>query len=1007
MQPRLRCSIGLLLAALWVTPLLAQEQTGSVLGHVTDAVGQKPVQGAAVSVGDRTAVTRADGSYLINGVPAGTDTLRVRMIGYEPYSQEITLSGGQSLIVDITLNARAVNLAEMVVIGYGEQAAGNITGAVTNVTPEEFNTGRIITPTELIQSKVAGVQVVESNEPGGGTSIRIRGATSIGASNEPLFVIDGVPLGGGAGTGSGITAGRDALNFINAEDIASITVLRDASAAAIYGTNAANGVVIITTKRGGQGKPAFEYSGTVSSSSITRRPSMMNATQFRAAVQQYDADHGTTYTNQLLAANTDWFDEVDRNGFGQEHTLAFSGAGSAMDYRFSLNYLNQKGIIDDTKAERIVLGANYNQRMFNDRFNLRVNLRGSHQDDDFTPGGVLSNAAQMGPTQPIHDSTSVTGFYDWPGNNLTSADNPVAIVKLAKDQASTYRAVGGIQGEYQLPFLNGLAANLNIGFDGTKAERVFFDPSVLHAQQKTGTDGRYARNTSTETNAVVDAFLHYAVPREVGPGLLDVTGGYSYAKSHGEFPTVTATGLATDLLGTDGIPTAAFISTTQDVQNSKLISFFGRLNYNIRDRYLAAFSVRRDGSSRFGPGHQWGTFPSIALAWRLSDESFLKGVSALSDLKLRATWAKTGNQSFGNYLWSTSFRGGDGQVQYSFGDTAFSTIRPNLVDPNIKWEETRTYNIGLDFGFKNQRFTGTIDWYDKRTSDLLFAVEASQPALGDLVLTNIGTMRNQGIEIGLNAKILQGGSNGLSWSTDFTFASNRNRLLSINPNVTEQPLILTGNIAGGVGSRVQAFMVGAPINTFFVLHHRRDSNGRPIYSDTNGDGQITDLDLYADLNGDGQITQDDRRSFHDPAPKFILGHSSYLSYRKFDLSFTLRAHLGNYVYNNVASNLGTFSEIGRGSPYNLHTSVLKTNFATPQYLSDYYVERASFLRLDNLTLGYSFDLAGRPARVFGTLQNVFTITGYDGVDPTAGVGGIDNNIYPRSRTLTSGLSLRF
>jgi TonB-dependent starch-binding outer membrane protein SusC len=1008
MRRRLRFSIGVFLVALWVSPAFAQEPTGSVLGHVTDRLTQGPIQGVSISIGSRTAVTRADGSYLINGVPAGSDSLRARMIGYDPQSQLIEVVSGQTLIVDLTLNAHAVNLSEMVVVGYGEQAAGNITGAVTNVKPEEFNTGRIITPTELIQSKVAGVQVVESNEPGGSTTIRIRGPSSTGASNDPLIVVDGVPLGGGASTGSGVTAGRDPLNFINAEDIASITVLRDASAAAIYGTNAANGVVIITTKRGGQGRPAFEYTGTLSSSSVTRLPSMLNAAQFRAAVQQYDADHGTTYTSQLLNANTNWFDQVDRTGFGQEHTFAFSGAGGSMDYRFSLNYLNQKGIIDDTKAERVTLGANYNQRLLDDRFNLKVNLRASRAGDKFTPGGVLSNAAQMGPTQPVKDPTTQTGFYDWPGNQLTSADNPVAIVKLASDKATTDRVVGGVQSEYRLPWLEGLAANLNVGFDGSSAERTFFDPSTLHAQSKTGTNGRYARNSISEVNTVVDAYLHYAVPRTVGPGLLDVTGGYSFAKSHGEFPTITATGLSTDLLGSDGIPAADFVSSTQNVQDSKLISFFGRVNYNVNDRYLAALSVRRDGSSRFGPSNQWGTFPSVALAWRLSDESFLKGFSALSDLKLRATWARTGNQSFGNYLWATSYQVGDAQVQYSFGDTLFTTIRPNGVDPNIKWEATRTYNLGLDFGFKDQRFSGAIDWYDKRTSDLIFAVPPpAGSALSDLVLTNIGTMRNQGIEMSLSARVLQGGSKGLNWNADFTFASNRNRLLSINPNTSAATQILTGGIAGGVGSRIQVLMAGEPVNSFFVYQHKRDANGKPIYADVNGDGSITDIDLYVDRNGDGQITQDDRRAFHDPAPKFILGHSSYLSYGKFDLGFTVRAYLGNYVYNNVASNLGTLSELGRGSPYNLHSSVLKTGFATPQYLSDYYVEKASFLRMDNLTLGYTFSIAGKPARAFGTLQNVFTITGYDGVDPTAGSNGIDNNIYPRSRTFTSGLSLRF
>ncbi len=653
---RLRFSLGVmgvLLAAFWIAPLLAQEPTGTVRGRITDDQSQRPLVGATVLVGSRSAVTRDDGRYQIGGIPAGTSELRVRMIGYSPMTAPVTLAAGETIDLDLALTAQAVNLAEIVSIGYGEQQAGNITGAVTNVTPDEFNTGRIITPTELIQNKVAGVQVIESNEPGGGTSIRIRGPSSTTASSDPLFVVDGVPLAGGNGSGTGITAGRDPLNFLNSEDIASITVLRDASAAAIYGTNAANGVVIITTKRGGRG-PQFEYTGTVSSSSVTRVPSMLNAAQFRTAVAQYDAANGTTYTSQLLNSNTNWFDQVDRTGYGQEHSMAFSGAGGNMDYRFSLNYLNQKGIIDGTKAERITLGANYNQRLLNDRLNLRVNIRGSRADDRFTPGGVLSNAAQMGPTQPILDPTTETGFYDWPGNNLTSPDNPVAILRLASDEATTYRSIGSVQAEYRLPWIEGLAANFNLGYDATKAERTFFDPSTLHAQSKTGTNGRYLRNTPSETNSVLDGYLNYAVPRTLGPGLLDLTGGYSYSRSHGEFPSILATGLSTDLLGPNGIPAADFVTSTQNVQESKLISFFGRVNYNINDRYLAALSLRRDGSSRFGPGKQWGTFPSVAVAWRLSEESFLKGVSALSDLKLRASWARTGNQAFGNYLWASS-----------------------------------------------------------------------------------------------------------------------------------------------------------------------------------------------------------------------------------------------------------------------------------------------------------------------------------------------------------------
>ena len=991
-------SMGVLLAAVWVVPLGAQEPTGTILGHVTDSASQRPIPGVTVTVGSRTAQTRPDGSYLISGIPAGTDTVRARMIGYTPLLQAFTLAAGQTLVVDLTMSAQAINLAEMVVVGYGEQQAGNITGAVTNVTPQQFNTGRIVSPTELIQSKAAGVQVVENNEPGGGTTIRIRGNTSINASSEPLFVIDGMPVGG-AGAGGGLSGGRDPLNFLNSDDIASITVLRDASAAAIYGANAANGVVLITTKRGqaSQG-PKFEYSGTVSASSVTRLPSMLNASQFRAAVQQY----APTNSGQLLNANTDWFDQVDRTAYGHEQNFAVSGAGSSMDYRFSANYLDQNGIIDGTNTKRLTLGVSYNQRLFSDRLGFRVNLRGSRAADEFTPGGVLSNAAQMGPTQPIYDPTTPTGFYDWAGG-LQSADNPVAILKLASDKSTTLRSIGNVQTNYRLPFLEGLSANLNLGFDITKVDRKTFTPSALHSQVKSGADGSLFTTDPTDQNTVLEGYLSYAVPRSVGPGILDVTGGYSYSKSHAEFPTFQASGLTTDVLGPNGVPGARSYQNTLNIQESKLISFFGRVNYNINDRYLANISVRQDGSSRFGSGNQWGTFPSFAGAWRISQESFLRNVPWLSDLKLRGSWAKTGNQSFGNYLQFSTFLVGDGLSQYQFADSFFNTVRPSAVDPNIKWEGTRSLDIGLDFGFKNQRFTGAIDWYNKRTDDLIFTVPVAAGTVpGDFVTTNIGAMRNRGIEFSLSARVLQGGSTGrgLTWTADLTASHNTNVLLAINPFSGTGQQILTGGIAGGVGTTIQVLTPNQPVNSFFVWQSKRSANGRPIYSNN-----LTDM--YVDQNSDGVINGLDLRPFHDPAPKWILGHSSYLTYGKFDGGFTLRAYMGNYVYNNVASNLGTYSEVTRGSPYNLHSSVLKTGFVTPQYFSDYYVERASFLRMDNLTLGYSFNLRGQSARVFGSVQNVFTITGYSGVDPTAGFNGIDNNIYPRSRTFSGGLTLRF
>ena len=979
-------------------PLGAQQADGTVRGHVTDQATQQPISGATVTIGKRGALTQADGRYSIT-LPAGTYTLHARTIGYAPFERSVTVVAGQTADVDVALTAQAISLSAIIVTGYGSQRAGDVTGAVTQVTASQFNPGRIVSPEQLIQGKVAGVQVVGSNEPGGGISIRIRGATSVNASSDPLYVVDGMPLGTGAGPG--ISAGRDALNFLNPNDIQSITVLKGASAAAIYGANAANGVILIQTKTGSRG-PQLEYSTSVSTSTIDRVPQMLNADQFRSAVQQYSPQS----VSQLGSANTDWFGLVERNGVGQEHNLSVSGAGSSMNYRMSLGYLNQAGVIDGTNTQRTSLGLNYDQRLFNDRLDVRTNLMGSQAVDQFTPGGVLSNAAQMGPTQPVRDPSNVTGYYEWPNNTLQSADNPVAILALGADKGTTYRSLGNVQAEYHMPFMDALKAHVNLGYDVTEAQRQSFSPSDMHSQLKAGTGGTLYRSNPFMANTVLESYLNYNAPVNVLPGTIDLTGGYSYTQSHAEYPSFQETGLSTNLLGTNGIPAAQVVQNQQDIEDSRLISFFGRANYNIDDRYLLAASIRRDGSSRFGPSNAWGVFPSVALAWRISQESFMKRFTSLSDLKLRWSWGKTGNQAFANYQQYANFLVGNAQAQAQFGNQYITTIRPSAVDPNIKWESTGSYDMGLDYGFFNQRINGAIDWYSKNTSDLIFTVPvAAGTNLSNYLTTNIGSMKNTGVEFSVSADVLQGGTNGLSWTADFTASHNTNKLTSINPVLTgaaaSQQQILTGGVAGGVGTLIQVLEPGQPINSFFVYKQNYDANGKPIEGS------------YANLNGDTTssggplINGSDRRAYHNPAPDWILGHTSSLTYGHFDLSFTVRAYLGNYVYNNVASNLGDYQELTRASPYNLQASVLTTGFKTPQYLSDYYVQNASFLRMDNATIGYRFKYQARPLRVFATLQNAFTVSPYSGVDPSAGLNGIDNNIYPRSRTFSGGFNIVF
>ena len=674
---------AVLLAVTFTQPALAQE--ASIRGRVTDSMTLTPLAGVQVSFGSKATLTLADGRYVLSGVTPGADTLRVRMLGYAPVMRALSLSAGQALTLDFSMSAQAVSLSELVVTGYGIQSAGNITGAVTQVSTEEFNKGRIISPAQLIATKVPGVQVVDNNEPGGGLTLRIRGATSVNASSDPLYVIDGLPVGGGAGGGLA-TAGKDPLNFLNPEDIQSITVLRDASAAAIYGANAANGVVLITTKSrtGVQGQfgTHIEYSGNFSSSSVDRLPTMLNAEQFRAAVEQYAPQN----VAQLSNANTNWFDQTTGTAVGQEHNFSLTSTQEKSFFRLSLGYLNQDGVVNGTTAERLSLTANYQQLLFKDRLNLRANLKGAQTSDQFTPGGVLSNSAQFGPTQPVLDENSPTGYFEWPGNTLQSPDNPAAILGYATDKATTYRSLGNVRAEYQMPFLQALTANVNMGYDVTKVDRATFTPSILHGQTKSGTNGTDYRTNPSETATTLETYLNYAARAGFIPGNLDMSAGYSYSHSNAEYPFYQGTGLATDVLEGNGVTSAQVQQNGMDVQEAKLISFFGRLNYNINDKYLLSFSLRRDGSSRFGTDNAWGTFPSMSVGWRLSEEGLFSGIDWLSDLKLRGSWAKTGNQAFANYQQYSTYRFGNDQSAVQFGDTWIPTIRPSAVDPNIKWE---------------------------------------------------------------------------------------------------------------------------------------------------------------------------------------------------------------------------------------------------------------------------------------------------------------------------------
>lgn len=989
-----RALLASVIAALFAGgPLLAQNGTGRVAGVVTTADGALPVTGATVTIEGTSlgAITGDNGTYTINAVPVGVRRVQVRLLGFGAQTDTVTVFAGATTTANFALQRQAVSLEGMVVVGYGTQEAEKVTGAVATVTPEQFNTGRVVSAEELIQGKVPGVQVVTSGEPGGGVTVRVRGGTSINASNEPLYVVDGVPLP----VGGGLSSGRNALNFLNPDDIESITVLKDASATAIYGSRGANGVVLVETKGGAASGPRLEYTGSVSQSQNAGEAEFLTAEQFRAAVGQYASNR----VANLGTANTDWRDAVLRNATGQEHNVAFSGMGENMNYRLSLGYLDQAGVVLGSATERASVGLNYSHSLFNNRLNISSSLRGARTEDQYTPGGGLGAATIWDPTQPIYTDS---GYFE--SSFELSPTNPVAELDLGVVEGTTYRTIGNLEGRYEFPFLSALTATTRVGFDVANSERRTFLPTILEGQRRSPMPGYLNRSNPRESTSLLDMFLTYDSPIQAYQSELQATAGYSFESSRGDYPFFEARGLSTDLLGPNGVPAAEENRSTLSVREGKLASFFGRVNYTLQDKYTLMLSVRRDGSSRFGPDNQWGTFPAAAVAWRIGDEPFLADMGPLSELKLRASWGVNGNQAVGDYLWLADYRYGDPASRVQFGNEFVTTIRPSAVDPNIKWEETTSWNIGADYGFWGNRVSGAVEYYNKRTDDLLFRVPvAAGTFVSNYVTTNIGSVRNTGVELTLNADVLEPVRRGLTWNATFNAAKNNNELLSINPFGGGGEQILVGGISGGVGSNIQVLQPGYPVNSFFVYEHKRDASGKPIYS-------ANDLDMYVDADSNGVINQNDRRAFKSPAPDWIFGHTSRFGYGNADLSFTLRAQLGNHVYNNVASSQGYYNRLTEAAgPVNLHASVLDNGFERAQFFSDVYVEDASFLRMDNITLGYTLPstLGFQRMRIFGTVQNAFTMTDYSGVDPIAGLNGIDNYLYPRSRTFSAGVNVGF
>lgn len=978
----------------------ANAQSIEVSGTVTDASDGAGLPGVNIILKGSPSVgtsTNSEGFYSLT-VPSGQDTLIASFIGY--ITQEVPINGRTT--VNISLSPDVQQLEDVVVIGYGTQQKKDVTGVVESVDSDDFNTGVTTSPDQLIAGKVAGVSITSnSGEPGGQNTIRIRGGTSINASNEPLFVIDGVPIDNSA------NSSRNPLNFLNPEDIQNVTVLKDASATAIYGSRGANGVIVISTKGGIQGQTEqFSYRGTAIVSRPIENTEVLNAEEFRQVV----SERAPGRVNLLGNADTNWQDLIQRTANGQTHTLSMSGGAEDIAYRASVGFMDQEGILETSETDRLSASINYNQTLLEDRLSINANVKGSRTKDRFAPGGLVGNAVSFAPTQPVLDPGSEwAGFWEW--DNDLGTKNPVAEYELIQSFGDTYRSVGNINFDYTIPIIEGLSTELNLGYDVTSGENRFFAPNNLRSQFST--NGEIRRNNFNKVNTLLDAYVNYIKDLGSIKSSIEFLGGYSYQEFNEEFPSFTAQDLSSNVLGFNSTAPAQETFTSVFAVENRLISFFGRANYSYDNKYLLTATVRRDGSSRFGPENRWGTFPSAALGWRISEEPFFENLlPVVSDLKLRIGAGITGNQEIGDFQFLSTFTFSDNQAQVQFGDDFITTLRPSGVDPTLKWEETKSFNVGLDYELLEGRFNGSLEYYYKKTEDLLFTV--SVPAGSNLtnrVLTNIGSLENEGVEFVINGAVVS--SNELSWNLGFNIAANRNEILKLtNFNAPDFEGFLTGDISGGVGNQIQILRVGESANAFFVFKHKKDGNGQPLVDgvDHNGDGNINLADIYEDTNSDGIVNDRDKQPTGSPAPDVTAGLTSQLYYKNFDLAFTLRTSIGNEVYNNVASNFGNFSRvISDIVPANMHSSVLDNNFVEPQLFSDVYVEDGSYLRMDNITLGYTFNgLLNQinNLRVFATGQNLFVLTGYSGLEPEVG-RGIDDNIFPRSRTFIFGLNVDF
>lgn len=972
-----------------------------VKGIVKDTTGE-PIIGANVIVKGTTngTITDFDGNFLLNANKG--DIIIISFIGYR--SQEAQAAASMNII----LKDDTELLDEVVVIGYGSVKKDDLSGSVVAIKAEEMNKGAVTSPQELIMGKVPGLSVSQGDgAPGAGSTIRIRGGASLNASNDPLIVIDGIPVSNDAAPGT-----PNALATIIPNDIETFTVLKDASATAIYGSRASNGVIIIQTKKGTQDKIKVSYSGTFTAKDPYKRIETLDAQSFREVMQaQYPEGTAQSADIQRILnvypnQSTDWQDAIYQTGLSTDQNIGIAGKAGFMPFRISLGYNTEKGTLKTSKYERYTGAVNLSPKFFDNHLSVDINVKGTINKNRFADSGAVGAAAFFDPTKPVYDEENrYNGYWNWGIVQGAQADlatqNPLSLLYDRNNHGTTKRSLGNIQLDYKIHGLEDLHANLNLGYDVAKTTgRNFVNSnSVQSSLDKTFT-GLGQGNTwnNLRRNHLLDFYMNYAKNIESIKSNFDIMAGYSWQHFYYANHDITYSNPTEDLGAKEGYTydenERHYIRDDHRriPYENYLISFFGRLNYNFMDRYLLTATLRRDGSSRFSENNRWGLFPSAALAWTISNEPFMKATeNVLSKLKLRLGYGVTGQQEIGDYQYITSYSFSTNPNTTYLGTTL---LKPNGYSPDLKWEQTTTYNVAIDFGFLNNRINGSIEYYQKHTKDLLNTISAAAGTnFINLITANVGKMKNKGVEANVNAIAIQ--SKDFTWEVGYNITWNDSK-------ITKLTTTFNPDYQGIDAGTNQKHQVGEMPGTFYLYQQVYDENGKPIQN------------AFVDRNNDGQITEADRYLTHkSPMAKVYMGFSSQFSYKKWDLGFNLRANFGNYVYNGVASGNSTSNNYGgKGFITNLYNGFQDTGFTllntSEQMASDYFLENASFLKMDNLTLGYSFQnlfAAKLSGRISASVQNVFTISKYSGLDPEC--GAIDSNIWPRPRTYTIGLNLNF